>query len=289
MSEEAFISAVQDFSVTMINLNQNFGTSQITPFDWDPKVFKRWIKAVEKHALLERVPEEKVKLIAFKASSGAVSDFIHIYLKGDPGVSWDALKTELSQRFADVTDTQHAFMLLRRVKQENNENVQIYAGRLLSLAEQAHGVTEIQLVGFFIDGLNSDRLKLKVMRDNPTTMAEAICSARQEFNLQQRFQLRTGRNYFAPRNDSGKPMEIDHYRVKRERQPRNQHKQEHKPRIFDKPKVVHKKVLAIDQNRPRSEIICWDCHKRGLYSFECPGKQVASIEAGENENLKELN
>lgn len=70
---------------------------------------------------------------------------------------------------------------------------------------------------------------------------------------------------------------IDHCRVRRERQPRNQQKQERNPRIFDKPKVVHKTVLAIDQNRPRSEIICWDCHKRGHYSFECPGKQVASI------------
>ena len=61
----------------MNNLNQNFGTSQITPFEGDPNVFIRWIKAVEKHALLERVQVEKVKFIAFKASSGAVSDFIH--------------------------------------------------------------------------------------------------------------------------------------------------------------------------------------------------------------------
>lgn len=94
-----------------------------------------------------------------------------------------------------MTDAQHAFMLLKRVKQENNENVQIYAERLFSLDEQAHGVTEIQLVGYFIDGLNSDRL---------------------QFNLQQRFQLRTGQNHFAPCNDSGEPMEIDHYRVRRE-------------------------------------------------------------------------
>lgn len=94
-----------------------------------------------------------------------------------------------------MTDAQHAFMLLKRVKQENNENVQIYAERLFSLDEQAHGVTEIQRVGYFIDGLNSDRLK---------------------FNLQQTFQLRTGQNHFAPRNDSGEPMEIDHYRVRRE-------------------------------------------------------------------------
>lgn len=60
------------------------------------------IKAVGKHALLEIVPEEKVKLIAFKRRYGTVSDFIYRYLKGESLVCRDALKTEFSNRFADV-------------------------------------------------------------------------------------------------------------------------------------------------------------------------------------------
>lgn len=48
------------------------------------------------------------------------------------------------------------------------------------------------------------------MRDNPNTMTAAIYSARQEFALQQRFQLRTGRDCFAPQSFRGEPMEIDH-------------------------------------------------------------------------------
>jgi hypothetical protein len=94
--------------------------------------------------------------------------------------------------------------------------VQIYAERLLSLAEQAYEstqdarVTEGQLIGFFTDGLYSDRMKLKVMRDAPRTLQEAINSARAESNLQIRFQLRTGRNYFAPTSNRGEPMEVDH-------------------------------------------------------------------------------
>lgn len=70
-------------------------------------------------------------------------------------------------------------------------------------------------IGFFIDRLYFDRLKLKVMRDNPRTMQETINSARAEHNLQQRFQLRTGRTYFAPPSNTGKPMEINHYRQKK--------------------------------------------------------------------------
>lgn len=62
-----------------------------------------------------------VKLVAFKASSGVVvSNFFHIYLKKDPWVSWNARKTELSYRFADLTDAQ----LLRRVKQVKNRSHQ---------------------------------------------------------------------------------------------------------------------------------------------------------------------
>ena len=66
------------------------------------------------------------------------------------------------------------------------------------------------MVGIFVDGLYSDRLTLKVMRDDPKTISAAIKSARQEYTLQQRFHLRTGRDYFAPQSSSGGPMEIDH-------------------------------------------------------------------------------
>lgn len=86
------------------------------PFSGDPKLFKTWIKSVEKFALLERVTPDKLKLVAFSASTGAVSDLIHRYLTGEPNATWDELKNELAQRFAEITDSQHAFMLLRRVK-----------------------------------------------------------------------------------------------------------------------------------------------------------------------------
>lgn len=53
-----------------------------------------------------------------------------------------------------------------------------------------------QLVGAFADGLVSDRLRLKVMRDNQATVQEAINTARGEKNLFKRFNLRTGRDIF---------------------------------------------------------------------------------------------
>lgn len=124
-------------------------------------MFKKWIKSLQKFALLERVEPEKLKLFAFRASTGAVSDFIQRYLNAEPNATWEALKNELAQRFAEITDSQHILSLLRGIRQAEKENVQIFAKRLLSLAEQAPGVTEDQLVGIFVDGLYSDKLRLK--------------------------------------------------------------------------------------------------------------------------------
>ena len=46
-------------------------------------------KAVEKFALLERI---KLKHTALRASTGTFSDFIQIYMYGEPNTTWDALK-----------------------------------------------------------------------------------------------------------------------------------------------------------------------------------------------------
>lgn len=70
MAEQEFINAVTGLSLKMDNLNQNLGISQITSFDGDPRIFKRWVKAKEKHALLDGIPVERIKFIAFKIAQG---------------------------------------------------------------------------------------------------------------------------------------------------------------------------------------------------------------------------
>jgi hypothetical protein len=223
MADQQIIEAVKGLSQKIESLNFNLSTTQIANFDGDSKTYERWIKGIEKHAMLEGIPIEKVVYLAFKTSTGAVSDLIPRYLKVNPRAEWDALKAELAKRFADVSDAQHAFTLLRQIKQERNENIQVYVEHLLSLAEEAFEdtqdarVTEGQLIGFFTNGLYSDRLKIKVMKDDPKTLQKAINSARDEFKLQQRFQLRMGRHYFAPLSNIGDPMEVDHYRYQRMR------------------------------------------------------------------------
>ena len=188
----------------------------VHPFEGDSKIFKDWVRSIEKYASLTGLTDDRVKMVAYQSSRGAVSDFIKRYLHDNVGNNWGQLKAELTLRFAEISDPQHAFVLLRKIKQKPEENVQLYAERLLSLAEEAFtgqngGVAAIerQLVWFFIDGLAHDNLKMKVMRENPATLQATVGSAMTEQNLRKKFNLRIGRV-----NDSNvrhtEPMEVEY-------------------------------------------------------------------------------
>ena len=152
----------------------------IRPFEGDGKQFKNWIKNIEKYALLTRIPNDQVNMVAYQSSKGPVSDFLKHHLEAHPNHTWIQVKAELTSRFAEVTDSQHALMLLlRKVKQKPGENVQVYAERLLALAEDAWvglagHAADRQMIGLFIDGLTFDNMKINVMRENPATLQTAI-------------------------------------------------------------------------------------------------------------------
>ncbi len=186
----------------------------VNPYSGEPHLFKGWVKNIEKFALLTNSTDERVKLIAYQSSVGPVGDFIHRYLKDHPQNTWAQLRTELTSRFAECTDPQLALQLLRKLKQQPGEGVQVFAERLLTLAEDAFNdpnaqdVIEQQLIRFVIDGLYSDNLKMRIMRENPVRFQAAVLTAMQEQNLRKRFSLRTGR----PSGRTEVPMDIDHVR-----------------------------------------------------------------------------
>ena len=141
MADQEIAQIFQQLSGQLANVSVAVGTQGIAqivfPFDGDSKNFKTWIKSIEKFSLLTGLNDERKKLVAYQSSHNTVSDFIQRYLKDNANSTWDQLKTELTARFAEITDPQHAFMLLRSVKQRQGENVQLFAERLLTLAEEA--------------------------------------------------------------------------------------------------------------------------------------------------------
>ena len=152
----------------------------IPSFSGDSKSFNNWIKCIEKQALLENLDDEGIKRLTFRSSRDAFSDFVQRFLQEHPAENWQALKRELATRFSEVTDQMHAFTLLRTVKQKLTENIQIYAERLLSLGRDSfppgadRRTIANQLIGFFINGLCQDSLKMKLMRDNPDNFQNAV-------------------------------------------------------------------------------------------------------------------
>ncbi len=82
----------------------------------------------------------------------------------------------------------------------------------LSLAEEAFGgatnrEVDRQLIDVFVDGLASDQLKMKILRDNPHTLQAAIVITTNELNLRNRVALCTSKPTTPQRNIE--PMEID--------------------------------------------------------------------------------
>ncbi|ESP03278.1 hypothetical protein LOTGIDRAFT_171625 [Lottia gigantea] len=221
--ETTFFHTLSDQLNRLTNsISTNGVVTIIDSFEGDPKAFREWTRSIEKYAVLASIPNDRMKLIAYQTSKGVVSNFIRRYLDTHPAADWPTLKDELSARFAEVTDAQHAFALLRKVKQNHNENVQFFGERLLVLASEAYSGTssleiERQLVGFFVDGLKENYLKLKILRENPKTLQLAVTLAMSEQNLRTRFALRTGSNF--PRNEDSssrdEPMEVDHFRPRK--------------------------------------------------------------------------
>jgi len=105
---------------------------------------------------LTSLEHNKVKYVVYQFSRGPVSDFIHRYFRDHADGTWDDFKKKLTTKFSEISDPQHALLLLRKVKQKPDENVQLYAERLLTLAEDVYRdipaggehVVNIQLVGF---------------------------------------------------------------------------------------------------------------------------------------------
>ena len=241
----------------------------VKPFAGDPSRFREWIKNIEKHALLTGGDEANKIIIAYQSSSGIVSDFIRRFLD-TPGDNrtWVELKRQLGVRFAEVSDEQHAFALLQRTKQSRNESVPVFAERLQTLAVEAYpdglaGPVQRQLIGFFVDGLEQDGLKMKLMRDNPATFGDAVRIATEEQNLRLKFALRTkgmGVRDIGMGQVRHEPMEVDHLREMRCHRCNRKGHRARDCRI----------VAEVQQSTVRrQQVECWHCHEFGHIRRDC--------------------
>ncbi len=78
--------------------------SAVTKFNGEPRKFKTWVKDIEKHRIILNGATDSAKAIAYQSAEGPVSDFIQRTAEASPNMSWNELKTELAERFAEVKD-----------------------------------------------------------------------------------------------------------------------------------------------------------------------------------------
>ena len=114
-----FHTLTQELSIVSSALTTQGIAAKIPKFDGNPKFFREWVKSIDKYAVLLNAPNEKKHLMAFQSATGAVSGFIERYM-------WEQLKRQLTARFSDVTDPTFALSLLRKLKQKQGENIQVF-------------------------------------------------------------------------------------------------------------------------------------------------------------------
>ena len=205
--------------------------------------------------------DDQTKRLAYQTSRGAVCDYIQRYMTEHPNSSWEDLKSEPNIKFAEVNDSHHAFTMLHKARQTKNETVQVYVQKLYALANDAFakvdkGVVESQLVGFFIDDLFHDYLRMKVMRENTKTFQAAVQSALAEQNVRKRIPLRTVDSQ-SSKSRTEEPKEVDHIRPQK--------------KCFLCSKTGHlakhcrsKIINAVEQvrNSNKGEVECWKCGQK---------------------------
>ena len=180
------------------------------------------------------------------------------------------------------------------MKQNQNENVQLYAERLYSAFTEAYPnkcdtlVIVQQMINIFIDGLYDDNLKLKVMRDEPKTFQDAISIATKEQNIRKRLMLRKEEipvqrskseisNQFKISEHSEYPMEIDHCRPKQIKCSRckklghesNSCRTKFVNELHNQSNRVFSKNRGSVGRTPKRSGVCWLCGQYGHWRREC--------------------
>ena len=147
----------------------------IEKFRGDKSRLKAWLRSVEKESKLTVDSDETKIRLAYQTSDDIACSFIARHIKENERTTWAQLKTALTTVFGDGSDNSHALAQLKQLKQKSNENTQIFARRILKLAEdafQGHNLEadliQRQLTDMFLDGLQNHSIAKKIVRDCPT-------------------------------------------------------------------------------------------------------------------------
>ena len=249
-------------------------TLSIKKFNGKATEFREWIKSIEKWAQIQKCPTEKCKMIAYQSSRGVVSDFIDRFLKGEGSFSdntWETLKVQLRLRFGELQDEVQALAHLTKIKQAKQESAAVFGERIYILSKDAFpegtesAPIQRQLVSIMINGLSNKSVKFKLLRENPSTLSDAITVASTEETVRKRYDLHFGAkpvdNEISERHEQ--PMEVE---AVRDRVCFKCHKPGHRARY------CHQRQVQ-EVRQTNQDIQCWHCNRKGHIRRDCPNRR----------------
>ena len=165
-------------------------------FSGEPENFMQWLQSIEKiQRLLDANPAFTMRA-ALQTSQGFVTEFIQRFIDENPQGQWEQLKNELKVRFNLTLDPMSALLRIRNMKQNKWHSFQMYGEELLSLVPQAFPdadrndpLIQRELVSAFAGGIASSKIRDKLVRAMPQTLADAITLANQEQRVLDRLSM----------------------------------------------------------------------------------------------------
>lgn len=199
-----------------------------------------------------QVYSERVLSMAEEAFSG---QFAAIAIQQNDLVSQDNV---VSERLSKIVDKKsEIFTTLSQLQKALREQHAQLASARFAL--------EQQLIGYFVDGLYSNKIKFRIMKENPRSVQNAMDLAVNEQNFMKRFYMRTGTNVsegLTVTKEEHEPMEVDKVS---------------KRKCYKCDKYGHiarncrtKMVSAVSKKEvDLSNVECYYCHEKGHYKSHC--------------------
>jgi hypothetical protein len=207
MANPEFRDAVQHVTNELQGLRSALSFDNISraikTFDGSQANLRNWLTEVDKFAFINRIDDNAAKLIAYQSAGGKCSEFLQRVFQEYPRGSWEEIKEQLIAKFGETTDHRQTFFILRNTHyrgQKSDETIQAISDELYTLSRKAYpnlrgheAFIETELIEISIDGIRSPELQLKLLRESPRTLMDAVKIALAENDVLKRWELRKGR------------------------------------------------------------------------------------------------
>ena len=235
----------------------------------DKKLIRTWLDNISKQAELLNLDDAGKISILYQNSEGGLSSFIKRWIDTATGArTFAELKKTILINFSDTPDPATALDQLRKIRQNRDEPVSLFAERIFVLArdcfpdqdlndEQNQRFAQQQLIFYFTQGLQNSKIKFKVMSSHPESLTKAVQIARDHINLLNSFNATMlPDDNVQGRTEEDMDTSMSTLHVKRSRRP----------------------ILTIDrrgqQTQRRNPMACWNCGSYTHLASECRNRNT---------------